>query len=179
MLYPEIEKVVSQLNKIVDVVTVQPIATDYAHNPHNLKESVKHDFLPSSEDEAAVREKIRKLAKLYPSLNSRYFKGIPDYWFHREKLLKVKCWSPFLRLRIMPDGKVIHCIANARYGAVGDLKDMTLMDAWNSSVMKRHREEIRKHCQNCICWTQDTSYNALLDSLPLINKLPIFNKRNL
>ncbi len=174
--YPEIEKIVSQLNKLVDVVTVQPIATDYAHNPHNIKEEVKSAFLPSSEDEAPIREKIRKLAKLYPSLNSRYFKNIPDYWFHREKLLKVNCWSPFLRLRIMPDGKVIHCIANVRYGAVGNLKEMTLMDIWNSPLMKRHREEIRRHQQNCICWTQDTSYNASLDSLPLINKLPIFNK---
>lgn len=176
--YPEIEEIVSQLSKIVDVVTVQPIATDYAHNPHNVKESVRADFLPTFEDEQAIREKIRKLAELYPGLNSHYFQGIPDYWFHREKLLKVKCWSPFLRLRIMPDGKVVHCIANSRYGAVGDLKEMTLMEVWNSSIMKSHREEIRKHCQNCICWTQDTSYNALLGSLPLINKLPIFNKRN-
>lgn len=174
--YPQIEEIVQQLNRIVDLVNIQPIISGCVTGPHNIKDGAKSEFLPSFEDEAVIREKIRKLAELYPSLNSRYFKSIPDYLFHPENLLKIKCWSPFLRLRILPDGRVFHCVFNSRYGQVGNLKEMSLMEAWNSPVMKRHREEIRKHQNKCICWAQDTSFNAFLDGLPLINKLPIFNK---
>lgn len=174
--YPKIGQIVAKLNQIVDLISIQPIVTGCVTGLHNIKEQVKSEFLPSSVDEAQVSEKIQKLAKLYPQLNSHYFKSIPIYWFHPERLLKVKCWSPFLRLEIMPNGKVLHCLANPRYSTVGNLNNMTLMEVWNSPEMKRHREEIRRHKNNCICWCQDTSFNAFLDTLPLINKIPIFNK---
>jgi len=174
--YPQIEETVQQLNQIVDLVSIQPIISGCCTGPHNIPEEFKSEFLPSVADEASIQKKIEKLAKQYPSLNGRYFKKIPTFLFHPEKLLKIKCWSPFLRLKILPNGKVFHCVSNTRYGQVGDLKEMSLVEVWNSPAIKRHREEIRRHQNNCICWAQDTSFNAFLDGLPFINKLPNFNK---
>ena len=42
--------------------------------------------------------------------------------------------------------------------------------------MINQREEIIMHKNGCICWTQDTSYNAVFGDTIFINKLPVFNK---
>ena len=177
--YPEIEKTVDYLSGIVDVVSIQPVVTDYANGPHNISEEEKSSFFPEKSEESLVIETLRRLAKKYPSFNNFYFRNIVTYWFSPEKLLKLKCWSPFLRLLIMPHGEVSHCPANPKYSKpIGDLKTNSLMEIWNSPEMKHHREEIRKHQNNCICWSQDASFNAFLYSLPFMNKLPIFKKRS-
>jgi len=177
--YSGIEKTVDRLSGIVDVVSIQPVVTDYANGPHNISEEERSSFFPEKSEEPLIIETLRRLAKKYPSFNNFYFRNIATYWFSPEKLLKLKCWSPFLRLLIMPQGEVSHCPANSKYSKkVGDLKINNLMEVWNSSEMKRHREEIRKHQNGCICWSQDASFNAFLYSLPFINKLPIFKKRS-
>lgn len=175
--YPKIEEIISHLSRLVDVVSVQPVVTGYANGPHDISQAEKSSFLPGSQEKKLVEGSFRKLIKKFPSFNNFYFNNIFTYWFNPEKLLKINCWSPFLRLLIMPDGSVAHCPVNPRYSTVGNLKNLSLMEAWNSQLMKRQREEVRRHKNNCICWSQDTSFNAFLHSLPLINKLPIFKNK--
>ena len=101
-----------------------------------------------------------------------------SFWFHPEKLIeRVRCWSPFLRLLILPDGDTRQCLVRSDYGATGNLNVTSVMDAWNSQEMQRQREEIRCHQNKCICWTQDTAFNAMGDDIPIANKFPIWNKR--
>lgn len=176
--YRNIDLLIAKLKKIVDVTTVQPVITGYVNSPNNIEENLMSDFLVTPEQETEVSEKIKNLIKLNPDLKGFYVENIPNYWFHRQELLKVKCWSPFLRLQIMPNGEVFHCGANPRYGSVGNLSTMSLMDVWNSPEIKRHREEIRNHQNKCVCWCQDVSFNALLHKAPLANKLPVLNKRS-
>ena len=61
---------------------------------------------------------------------------------------------------------------------LGNIKNNSLLEIWNSSEMIRQREIIRNHKNNCICWTQDTAFNAILDGVPLLDKLPVLNKKN-
>lgn len=126
-----------------------------------------------------MKEKIEELIDDSPEFNTSYYRNIPVYAFHPERLLRIKCWSPFLRLQIMPSGTVVHCPVNPRYGIVGDLKKSSLMEVWNSETMMKHREEIRRHKNNCICWTQDSSFNAAIDETPFLNTLPVLKKKEI
>ncbi|MDD4900819.1 MAG: radical SAM protein [Patescibacteria group bacterium] len=175
--YPKIEQIISHLAELVDVTAVQPVVTGYANGPHDISQTEKSSFLPEPGKKRLVEEAILRLTRRYPAFNNFYFKNISTYWFNPEKLLKINCWSPFLRLLIMPDGSVSHCPVNPKYSTVGNLKSLSLMEAWNSQAIKRQREEIRRHNNNCVCWSQDTSFNAFLHGLPLINKLPIFKNK--
>ena len=84
-----------------------------------------------------------------------------------------------MRLQILPDGQTFHCNVNPEYALnpLGNVKYNSILDIWNSNEMIRQREIIRNHKNNCICWTQDTSFNAILDDVPFLNKLPVFNKK--
>jgi MoaA/NifB/PqqE/SkfB family radical SAM enzyme len=174
--YLNIEETITQLLKIVDVASIQPIVSDYVNSPHGIKKEEITSFFPEVEEESAIKNALGRLIKKFSFFNNFYFKNIPTYWFHPERLLKIKCWAPFLRLLIMPDGNVVHCAANSKYSSVGNLKDMTLMEVWNGPEIKRHREELRRGENNCICWSQDVSFNAFLYSLSLMNRLPVFKK---
>lgn len=175
--YQQIEPLIEKLKTIVDVATVQPVITGYVNSPNNIEAQVMSNFLVDPADEGKVVENLKRLAKRYPEFGNFYTKNISTYWFHREDLFKVKCWSPFLRVQIMPNGEVLHCGANPKYGTVGDLNKMTLMEVWNGEAIKRDREEIRRHHNGCVCWCQDVSFNALLHKVPLADKLPVLNKR--
>jgi MoaA/NifB/PqqE/SkfB family radical SAM enzyme len=177
--YLKIEQIIDRLTDLADVVSLQPVVTDYANGPHDINQAEKFSFIAGPEEKPLVEESLRRLIKKYPAFNNFYFKNIPTYWFSPERLLKVNCWSPFLRLFIMPDGNVTHCPVIHKYATVGNINNMSLMEVWNSKLMKEQREEIRRHKNNCICWSQDTSFNAFLYSLPLLNKLPIFKRKNI
>jgi MoaA/NifB/PqqE/SkfB family radical SAM enzyme len=178
--YLKIEKIVSGLAEVVDVMSIQPVVTDYKNAPHSIKAEETGTFFLEPSEETAVIESLNKLAVKYPSFNNFYFKNIPNFWFHPERLLKVKCWAPFLRLSIMPQGQAIFCGANPKYSpSLGNLNEMTLMEVWNSPALKKYREEIRRHKNNCACWTQDASFNAFMHTLPLARWLPVFKKRKM
>lgn len=174
-----INNIINHLSKIVDSTSVQPVTTGYISNPHEIPKEEKESFIFSQNEKKEVEREMEKVIKSHSEYNNFYYKNIPTYWFSLEKLLKVKCWSPFFRLIITPTGKVVHCTANPRFGSVGNIVDTPLMEIWNSGKMKRQREIIRQNKNNCICWTQDVSFNAFLHKIPLISRIPIFNKKNI
>ncbi len=173
-----INNIIHHLGEIVDSTSIQPVATGYISNPHEIPSEEKESFLFSKEEKEEVEKEIEKVIKSHSEYNNFYYKNISTYWFNLEKLLKVRCWSPFFRLIITPTGKVVHCMVNPRFGSVGNITNTPLMEIWNSDIMKKQRENIRRNKNNCVCWTQDASFNAILYKIPLISKLPIFKKRN-
>lgn len=174
--YPEIRQTIDYLSKIIDEYSIQPIVTGYANHPHQIDKNKEDSFIPKTEEEIELTKSLDELKKSYPSFNNFYLNSIPTYLFRIKKLLKIKCWSPFLRLLILPQGEATHCIAHFKYPSVGNLNKMNLLESWNSPTMKKYREEIRNHKNNCICWSRDSSFNAFLHTIPLINRLPVFKK---
>jgi MoaA/NifB/PqqE/SkfB family radical SAM enzyme len=171
-------QIISKLESIVDETSIQPIVGNYDDHPHNRSEGRLSKFLLDAEDHRLVEKKLSQFIKAFPSYGAKYFRLIPTYWFNPQHLAEtVKCWSPFLRLQIMPDGVIRQCTVRADYGSTGNLNDCSLMDAWNSPEMQRQREEIRNHRNNCTCWTQDTAFNAVLSKSYLANHLPVVKKR--
>lgn len=177
MNYSQIKETIDCLSKIVDEFSIQPICTGYANHPHQIDKNKEDSFIPKTDEEIKLTKALDGLKKTYLSFDNFYLNNIPNYLFHTEKLLDIRCWSPFLRLSILPQGETTHCLANPRYPSTGNLREMNLMDAWNSPAMKKYREEIRRGKNKCICWSRDSSFNAFLHTIPLINKLPIFRKR--
>ncbi len=176
---PEIEAIVGKLSRIADVTSLQPLIADYENHPNTFNpESVK-ELVPQRDQEQKIRDQLENLGKKFPAFNTSYFRNIPDFWFHPERLAHIKCWSPFLRLQIFPNGEVFHCAAKEKWGAVGNLRNASLMDVWNSPEMKRQREIIRQHKNKCICWSQDSSFNIFLDSIPLLRFLPVWRKKTI
>lgn len=177
---PNLTRTIEKLAKIVDVVNIQPIVNGYENSPHNKSDMSLRNTFFSSSDEDFMRQEMDKLFKIYPEFNVPYLRLFTEYLFHKDVLInKIMCWSPFLRLQIAPNGDAFHCLANSKYSAVGNLKYTSLLEIWNSDKMMRQREEIRQHKNNCICWSQDASFNAFIDSLYFVNKLPVFKKKNL
>jgi MoaA/NifB/PqqE/SkfB family radical SAM enzyme len=175
--FPEIASIVDSLVKIADVTSLQPLNADYENHPNKFDPEEAGELIPQPDQEQAIRDQLRNLGKQYPAFNTSYFRNIPDFWFHPDRLARIKCWSPFLRLQIFPGGEVFHCTARAKWGAIGNLRNMSLMDVWNSPEMTQQRETIRLHKNDCICWSQDSSFNAFLDSIPLLRFLPVWHKK--
>lgn len=176
--YFKIEEIISHLAKIVDATSIQPVVTNYINFPHQVSAEEEKSFFLEGEEKKSVVKALRKLADKHPSFNNFYFKSIPDYWFNPMKLFEVKCWAPFVRMTITPQADVIFCAANPRYApSFGNLKNMTVMEAWNSPIIKKCREEIRRDKNQCVCWSQDASFNCFMHSLPVIKNLPLFKSK--
>ncbi|MBF0521090.1 MAG: radical SAM protein [Nitrospirae bacterium] len=174
---PKINVILDDLKAFTDTQSLQPIVTGYHENsPHSKAEEGITSFMFQPEDRPQLQHYINELIKNHPDFNSYYFRQIPTYYFDRERLLEIQCWSPFFRMMIMPNGDVVHCLANPKYPPIGNIKDSTIMEIWNSREMFRQREEIRLHKNNCICWTQDASFNQLIHNIPLFNRIPVFKK---
>jgi radical SAM protein with 4Fe4S-binding SPASM domain len=173
---PKIETIIREFEKIVDVTSFQPLACDYSNSPHGRSEKNIDDLKYEGSEKESVEMLINKLINARAAFNNKYYKLIPEYWLNKDSLKRIKCWSPFLRLQILPNGDVFQCTANPRYGVVGNINKSSLMDIWNSNELRKQREEIRLHKNDCICWTQDTSFNAIIDSLPLANCIPNLNR---
>jgi len=175
---PKMSQIIEKLTLLADIVSFQPIVGGYEDSPHGQSDDNLKGLKFSLDERSNVEKLIQDFFKTNPSYNTNYYSLISMFWFDKEMLIKkIKCWSPFLRLSIMPNGDIFQCVANPRYVSLGNINEMSFMDVWNSNEMIRQREEIRMHKNGCICWTQDTSFNALADSIPFINKLPVFNKR--
>lgn len=174
----KLDEILKYLEAIVDISSIQPVVGGYVSGPHGKSDGSMQAFMFDCTEQKYVDEIFRRVIQNNPDFNSKYFKLIPDYWFHRDDLIKrIHCWSPFLRLQILPNGDVFHCTANANYSSVGNINKSSLLEIWNGSEMIHQREEIRLHKNNCICWTQDTAFNAFLDAVPCIKKIPILNKK--
>jgi len=169
-------RIVKNLDSIVDVTSVQPIVGGYAHGPHGKSDETLQALIFRQDEQESVDRVFHNLIHENDDFDNEYFRLIPRYWFSKETLAeKIHCWSPFLRLQILPNGEVFHCTANERYPAAGNLKKSSILEIWNSPEMIRQREEIRLHNNHCICWAQDTSFNAIINNVPCSKKLPIFN----
>jgi MoaA/NifB/PqqE/SkfB family radical SAM enzyme len=174
-----LKQIIGRLELIVDETSIQPIVGDYEDHPHNRGEQRLAKFLFESDDMQIVEKTLDLFFKRFPAYRKYYFQMIPTHWNNPQHLVDtVKCWSPFLRLQIMPNGTTRQCTVRSDYGATGNLNQCSLMDAWNSIEMKRQREEIRHHCNNCICWTQDTAFNAVLHQSKLARHLPVFQTQH-
>ncbi|MBF0473838.1 MAG: radical SAM protein, partial [Nitrospirae bacterium] len=175
---PKMSQIVSKLTSLTDIVSFQPIVGGYENSPHGQKDNNLKGLNFPHEERLFVEQLLSKFLKTNPSYNTNYYRSIPIFWFEKERLInKIKCWSPFLRLIIMPNGDTLHCMTNSRFNSLGNINEMSLMDVWNSNEMISQREIIRRHKNRCICWTQDASFNALADSIPFVNRMPVFNKR--
>jgi MoaA/NifB/PqqE/SkfB family radical SAM enzyme len=171
-------EILNHLEGIVDETSLQPVVGEYADHSHNRSEGQLSKFFFSDDAETSVKTKFDELLKHKSGFNKTYFKLIPEYWFHPEKLVeRIRCWSPFLRLQILPGGGTRQCTVRSDYGATGNLNFSSIMDTWNSLEMIRQREEIRRHQNKCICWTQDTAFNATLDDFRFMKKIPLWNLR--
>jgi len=169
-----LNEILAQVEALVDVSSVQPITNSYDNSPHNQSDKAMDPYMFGPEQEAEVREQMDRFIQHNPGFDNRYVRAFADYWFNKDTLVEAyPCWSPFLRLQIFPDGGVYHCTANDRFGKVGDLTRMSLLECWNSQEMLAQRECIRSGQNKCICWTQDSSFNAFLASLPGLNSLPV------
>jgi len=163
----KLEGILCNLKSLVDVTSVQPIVGGHAYGPHGKDESSLESLVFRKDEEKYVKGLFDKLIRKNDDFKNDYFKLIPHYWFHKEELAKrINCWSPFLRLQILPNGDVFHCTANTNYPSIGNLNNSSIQEIWNSPEMIRQREEIRLHKNNCICWSQDSSFNALLNRAP-------------
>jgi len=172
----KIAQILESLRSIVDITSIQPIVGGYASGPHGKTDATLQNLTFGKDDEHFVQEVFDRLIREHNDFNNNYFKLIPRYWFHKEDLVrKIRCWSPFLRMQILPNGDTFHCTAHADFPRIGNIKTMSILEIWNSPEMVRQRESIRLHKNNCICWTQDASFNAVLDSVPCIKMTPNLN----
>lgn len=173
----KLKGVIDHLENFMDETSFQPVVGEYEDHPHNREDNQLGKFFFTDNSESTVKAQLDKLIEDRPGFDKTYFKLIPEYWFHPEKLVeRIKCWSPFLRLQIMPGGDTRQCTVRSDYGATGNLNELSIMDTWNSQEMQRQREEIRCHRNECICWTQDTAFNAALDKFPFAKMFPVWNK---
>lgn len=171
-----LERILGNLKSLVDVTSVQPIVGGYAFGPHGKDDATLELFMFRQDEQKYVEALFYKLISKNDAFKNDYFKLIPSYWFRKEELVKkINCWSPFLRLQILPNGDTFHCTANANYPSIGNLNNSSIQEIWNSAEMIRQRGEIRLKKNNCICWSQDSSFNALLNRLPCIRFIPVLN----
>lgn len=100
----------------------------------------------------AVKQNIEKYLDTFtPITDLIYTNPLVDYLSldelkNIEYLPEFKCYQPFQRLVIDSNGKVMAC-ANDQMGAIciGDTKEQTVHDIWNSKKMKEFREDHIKH----------------------------------
>lgn len=160
-----------------DTVSAQPVVWGYKEHPHAVEKDRLQGMLFQPDEQAQVEHLLKEASSRHPMLGKSYFRRIPAYWFTPERLVeKIACWSPFLRLTINPEGQAFHC--GTRFGPVGDLKADRLMEVWNGEEMRRQREVVRQRRNQCICWSQDASFNDFMDRLWLSNRLPVWRKRD-
>ncbi len=74
----------------------------------------------------------------------------------KDKLLKSKtfCMIPWTHLHTWPDGRVLTCCMSDMNDSMGNLKDMSLEQAWNSKQQKQLRKDLldgkaSKICKRC------------------------------
>lgn len=169
------EHVLDFLAQHADTVSAQPIVWGYKDHPHAIEQERVGGLLFPPDRRDDVERQFQSLAKHHPMFRSSYFRRMPLYWFKPENLIDaIPCWSPFLRLTIGPDGGVTQC--SNRFGPVGDLTTEGLMSIWNGLEMRRQREVVRRRQNKCICWSQDTAFNDLMERLKLPNLLPAWWK---
>lgn len=167
------DTILDYLDSKVDSVHAQPISYEYENSPHHRDKDRIHKYVfdPNNRDE--IEHKLRDKVFSRPGFGGSYFKMISAYWFDPATLVeKVPCWAPFLRLMIQPNGDILHCGANSRFGAVGNLLNQSLMSVWNGLAIREHRSVIGAKKNGCICWTRDTAFNAMMKDVPLVNRLP-------
>ncbi|MDP3791595.1 MAG: radical SAM protein [Candidatus Omnitrophota bacterium] len=163
----------ARLKSLADVTSFQPIVGGYIYGPHNKEAEAMEQFMFRPDEQKNVENIFDRLTGKNSEFNNDYFRLIPRYWFNKEQLAReVRCWSPFLRLQILPNGDVFHCTANINYPSMGNINNLSIRQLWNSPEMIRQREEIRLHKNNCICWAQDTSFNILLNRVPCFKMMP-------
>lgn len=176
----KLDKLLDITRSLVDVTSFQPISGGYASGVHGKSDDSLQSLSFNGNKQKHVEGLFDKFIHKNNDFDCDYFKFIPRYWFNKESLMdEILCWSPFLRLQIIPNGDVFHCLVNANYTNIGNIKKSSLQEIWNSSEMIRQREEIRLHKNHCICWTQDTSFNSFLNSVPLTKRLPVLNKKKI
>lgn len=174
----QLPDIIETLEELADTVALQPITNDGVNSPHSQSDEAMKAYKFPAEQQAEVAQHLKNLQAQYPQFDDAYTNGFLDFWFDKEALAeRVPCWSPFLRLIILPDGETYHCQADPQFGSLGNIANHSLYELWNSPEMLRQREVIR-NCENhCICWTQDTSFNALAQKYGVHHVFPPIKRR--
>ncbi|NFV81584.1 radical SAM protein [Magnetospirillum aberrantis] len=167
--------ILEMLSEKVDKVAAQPVTWGYQDHPHGKSKEQLEQHIFAPDQRARVEAGFARISERFPMFRNRYFGSIPTYWFDPHSLMQsTPCWSPFLRLSIMPDGDVVHCAA--RFPPVGNVLRDGIKAVWNSPAMLQQRDLVRRRRNRCICWSQDSSFNALMSGLPLVNRLPALGR---
>lgn len=173
----EMDEILDFLESRVDTAHAQPISYEFENSPHHRDKDRIHRYIFDPKDRDEIERKLKDKVFSRQGFGGSYFRLIPTYWFEPASLIdKVPCWAPFLRLMIQPNGDTLHCAANSRFGAVGNLALESLMSIWNGPEIRGHRAIIGAKKNGCICWTRDTAFNPMMKDIPLINRLPYLGK---
>ena len=73
--------------------------------------------------------------------------------YNKDKLLQSKnfCMIPWTHLHTWPDGRILTCCMSPSNKPMGNLKEVSLEQAWNSDQQKQLRKDLLTDKQNSIC----------------------------
>ena len=116
-----------------------------------------------------VIHKLIKIKKKEPSLvlNSvQHLQAIPDYF--QLKLNRDYCTFGFRALPISPQGDIILC----RYGAIGNIKKISIKKLWKSKKYRNARSKSAKCDYDCLigCMYDPSIYSWIRSGLHLVKK---------
>jgi MoaA/NifB/PqqE/SkfB family radical SAM enzyme len=175
--YKNLAEIVTWLENIADVTSIQPITYESGCSPHAGDKENIHFF--TKEDESDVRAWLEKFLKQFPQFDSKYFRLFPDFWFQNNNLKKMTCWSPLVKLTILPNGQSVLCTADSHFvpsSNESNVYENPLIDVWNCENFKHQREYLRYNRNKCLCYTQATAFNIYLNSFCFFRNLPKFNQ---
>jgi MoaA/NifB/PqqE/SkfB family radical SAM enzyme len=175
----ELGATLDRFQQLADVVTVQPISYGYENAPHGkLKDGLARYAFAEPGERERVEPLLEQQLLSRKAFRNGYVRRFASYWFEADVLAeKIACWAPFLRLLVQPNGEALHCVANARFGAIGDVNKQSLMDVWNGEAIRAHRETIRRGENHCTCWTMDTSFNSMFHDIAPLRWLAALGRR--
>ena len=119
------------------------------------------------EEEEMVRSKLAQILNKYPKFRTSFYKTIPDFLFHPEKIEKKAidyCMSKlFFSLIIYADGTAYVCDKS-----IGNLHDMTIKQIWNSEERMEFFKQLsaQGYCTHP-CWCSSYMSGSRLPGLIL------------
>jgi MoaA/NifB/PqqE/SkfB family radical SAM enzyme len=154
---------VSFFSRRADTVEFQPVQNNFSHQVKDMKVL----FKPGHEKQC--RDAIFELINTFPQFDSPYYRGMVDFIFQPQELLKsgrFKCLFPSaMILGIDPYGNAGGCLGRNLIG--GNLREKPLTEIWRSEKNFDGQKQMRCNSEPCICWHNGIQLNGYL--VPLYN----------
>lgn len=145
--YLELPEQVEFFGPVADRIEFQPVQDNLGHR---VKDT---DILFSPEMESMVRAAIRRLIHRWPQYDTPYYREMPDFLFHPDRMLmgkRFKClFSSAFFLSIDPDGGASGC--TGRFIS-GNVRRQTFLEIWRGAENFRKQRKMRADDYDCICW---------------------------